>query len=119
MHVTKFYKIIVGLTLLVVLFLPNFTYANSESESFYHKGHVYLNQRQYNLAIDEYTKAIALDPQYGKAYNNRGLAYYRNLQYDLALSDYNKAIALIPNEDFYLHFSKSKKIYSIIYLTLF
>ena len=30
----------------------------------------------YDQAISDFTKAIGLDPNYAKAYNNRGLAYY-------------------------------------------
>lgn len=101
MFITNINKIVIGLTLLIVLFLPNPAYADngSESETFYQRGGVCIDNRQYNLAIIEYTKAIALNPQYAKAYNNRGLAYYNNLQYDLARADFTKAIELNPQYD--------------------
>ena len=36
-------------------------------------------------AIGDFDKAIELDPQFAKAYNNRGNAYYRKGDYDQAI----------------------------------
>ena len=36
---------------------------------------------EYQTAITDYTKAIQLDPDYAKAYNNRAWAYYYLEQY--------------------------------------
>ena len=44
------------------------------------------------------TKAIRLDPQYAKAYNNRGLGYAELKQYERAIGDYDEAIRLDPKE---------------------
>lgn len=96
MFTTKVHKIIIGVTLLVVLFVPNFAYAYTDSEMFYKRANVYMNNRQYNLAVTEYTKAIELDPQYAKAYHNRGLAYYFVGKNFLSIEDYTKAIELNP-----------------------
>lgn len=57
---------------------------------------LYINQ-EYDKAIEAYTKAIALNPNYAKAYNNRGLVYDKKGQYDRAIEDFNRAIALNPN----------------------
>ena len=46
--------------------------------------------------IADYDKAIELDPQYARAYNNRGIAYCRKGDYDQAIVDYDKAIKLAP-----------------------
>src|SRR3990167_4842469 len=56
-----------------------------------------LYYKEYDDAIEAYTSAIALDPNYAAAYNNRGDAYANKGQYDRAIEDYNKAIALDPN----------------------
>jgi len=88
---------------LVVLFLPNSAYATSESEILYQRGNSYFDQRQYDLAIANYTKAIVLDPQYIKAYYFRGLIYNEISTYDLAIADYTKLVELKPNgAEYYL-----------------
>src|SRR3989338_7098103 len=56
-----------------------------------------LYYKEYDDAIEAYTSAIALDPNYAAAYNNRGVAYKNKGQNDRAIEDYNKAIALDPN----------------------
>ena len=38
--------------------------------------------------IDDYTKAIELEPNNGKAYNNRGGSYYNLGEYEKAINDY-------------------------------
>ena len=52
---------------------------------------------QYDRAIEDYNKAIALDQNRAMAYNNRGRVYYYKGQYERAIEDYNKAIVLDPN----------------------
>jgi tetratricopeptide (TPR) repeat protein len=53
---------------------------------------------QHDRAIEDYNKAIALNPNYAEAYYNRGNAYYFKGQYDRAIEEFNKAIALNPND---------------------
>ena len=53
-------------------------------------------QGRFEEAIDEYTKAIELDPNYAMAYSNRAAAYLYKGQYDLVMADCNKAIELDP-----------------------
>ncbi len=50
-------------------------------------------------AIQDYTKAIELNPNYNDAYYNRGSAKYEIEDYRGAIEDYNKAIKLNPNSD--------------------
>jgi len=52
-----------------------------------------------NKAIDYYSKAIELYPQYHDAYGSRGLAYFRLQKYDQAFEDYQKALKHRPNDD--------------------
>ena len=47
-------------------------------------------------AIEDYTKAIELNPQHANAYHNRGLAWSKKGDRDKAIEDYNKAIELNP-----------------------
>lgn len=62
-----------------------------------HEGNELVIQGRYDEAIEECTKAIALDPSLVKAYCWRAVAYYQKAQYDSALADYNEAIELDPN----------------------
>ncbi|MBI5747750.1 MAG: tetratricopeptide repeat protein [Nitrospinae bacterium] len=68
-----------------------------EASQWFDKGYQHALNKEYDNAIESYTKAIALDPNYAQAYNNRGVAYYDKGQHDRAIEDYNKAIALDPN----------------------
>jgi hypothetical protein len=54
-----------------------------------------LGQRQ--NAVNDYTKAIQLDPNYAAAYKNRGVSYANLSQRQNAIDDYTKAIQLDPN----------------------
>jgi len=69
-----------------------------QANEWFDKGYNYAINNEYDKAIEAYTKAIALDPNYAAAYNNRGSAYDDKGQYDRAIEDYNKAIALDPND---------------------
>ena len=57
----------------------------------------YQNQPNNEKAIEHYTKAIELKPDYAEAYNNRGNAYLDMNKLDQAVQDYNKAIELEPD----------------------
>lgn len=66
--------------------------------------------KNYSLAVDEYSKAIDLNPQHQSAYGLRGQAYVRLKDYQKALSDLNKALSINP--------SNNQALYSIA-ITLF
>ena len=63
------------------------------AEAYLGRGAAYgnLTPRQTQKAIDDTTKAIRIDPQNAKAYNNRGIGY-RNLR-EYALADADKSMA--------------------------
>ena len=58
------------------------------------RGTVYGVKNQHNKAIEDYTRAIKLRPDYAEAYNNRGIDCSNKGEYDRAIEDYAKAIAL-------------------------
>ena len=62
------------------------------------RGVLYQDQQKYKLALDDYNKAIELNPNHANAYVNRGVLYKDLQKYDLALSDYSKAIDINPND---------------------
>ena len=49
-----------------------------EASQWFEKGKNYYLNKEYDNAIEAFTKAIALDPNYAHAYNNRGNAYNKN-----------------------------------------
>ena len=58
------------------------------------RGAAYSGLSQYQNAINEYTKAIQLDPDYADAYVKRGLSYYDLGQHQYAIADFDKACSL-------------------------
>lgn len=66
------------------------------AEVYNNRGIAYGKKGQYDKAIFNFTKAIALNPRDAKAYNNRGICYHLIGQSDKAISDYNKAIEIDP-----------------------
>ncbi len=70
---------------------------SKESEGYYKElGDKQFGLGNYKEAIAYYSKAIELNPNYAKAYNNRGITYDELGQYDKGIADYNKAIELDP-----------------------
>ncbi len=67
------------------------------SFAYTNRGNAYDDKGEVDRAIADYTKAIALDPNYAIAYTNRGLTYEKKGEVDRAIADYTKAIALDPN----------------------
>lgn len=61
------------------------------------EGNAFVAQNFYGAAMDEYSKAIELYPQYAEAYYGRGLCYAKRYECDEALLDLNAAIRLDPN----------------------
>ena len=62
-----------------------------QTNEWFEKGYDYwLNQKD-DAAIEAYTKAIALDPNYATVYNNCGAAYYYKGNICMAISDFQKA----------------------------
>ena len=65
--------------------------------AYYNRGDAFMDGGKYNQAIDDYSKAIALKPNYTKAYYARGTLFMRNKKFDQAEYDFNKALELNPN----------------------
>ncbi|MGA8598361.1 MAG: tetratricopeptide repeat protein [Bryobacteraceae bacterium] len=52
---------------------------------------------EFQLAKQNYERAIKMDPKYAQAINNLGTIYYSQRSYNKALKDYRKALKLDPN----------------------
>jgi tetratricopeptide (TPR) repeat protein len=70
---------------------------------YYNRGTYLMNMQQFNSAILDFDKAIALKPVGHLAYANRGAALVSIGQFDKALSDLNMAIALKPHYEAYIN----------------
>ena len=62
-----------------------------EARQWFDKGYQYSLNKEHDSAIEAYTKAIALDPNYADAYTNRGIAYALSGNMGRAISDFQKA----------------------------
>ncbi len=58
---------------------------------------LYFNQKKYDLAMEDYNRAIALDASEGEYYINRGAVFALNNQLQRALEDFNKGLELKPD----------------------
>ncbi|MBI4843108.1 MAG: tetratricopeptide repeat protein [Nitrospirae bacterium] len=64
--------------------------------AYLNRGVVYWERKEFDKAIDDYSKAIKIDPRHAKAYSNRGSAYESMGKLGRALEDFTKAIELSP-----------------------
>ena len=76
---------------------------DSEAEDHFWQGIEYRRQEKNDLAMEEFTKAIALDPSYDLAYYNRALLYYFSGELERSLVEYNKALELDPNNPYWTY----------------
>jgi len=55
---------------------------------------VYQNQGDLDKAVEEYQKALQLNPNYTQVYTNLGAVYLEKEDYDRAIQQFNKVIEL-------------------------
>ena len=89
---------------------------SDECEVYQAQGVVARKMGNFKLAIEQYTKAIDINPNYFKAYFNRAFAYDKIAQFDKAIEDYTKAIMIKPEYPYTYYnrgitFDKINKIY--------
>lgn len=62
-----------------------------------HMGNLYANAAEHRAAVNNYTRAVVLDPTYSQALFSRGLIYWRELRnYDRAVQDLSRVLELDP-----------------------
>lgn len=69
----------------VKLLMPDF------APVWYNSGHVYVRQQNYQSALENFTKTIALHPSFAEAYFNRGLTNIYLKKKDEGIADLSKA----------------------------
>lgn len=79
---------------LLVIFLLSINLYSQTAEEYFERGYVKAHLKKYEEAIEDYTKAIAINPNYAMAYYNRGIAKNLIGDTDGACSDWRKALSL-------------------------
>ena len=74
---------------------------DAEAEEHFYQGIEYRRQGNNDSAMEEFTRAIELDPEYYFAYYNRALVYYQSGELESSLADYSKAIELHPDNAYW------------------
>ena len=87
---------IIVICLVLFVSVVNCYGAKGKAEEFFEQGKKFASVENVDQAIDNYSKAIKINPKFAKAYNNRGIAYILKKQYDLSIADFSKAIELDP-----------------------
>jgi tetratricopeptide (TPR) repeat protein len=74
------------------------------ANEWFEKGSIYNLNHEHDQAIEAYTNAIALNPNYLEAYERRGIAYYNKgllqndtLLFDRAVEDFKRVALVKPN----------------------
>ena len=65
--------------------------------TYYDMGVEHIKEEEYEQAIDSFSKAIELNPDYANAYSRRGIIYASKADYVKAFADFDKAIELNSN----------------------
>jgi tetratricopeptide (TPR) repeat protein len=73
----------------------------TDAAGFIDRGNRYSRNGVYHKAIDDYTKAIELEPDSDDAYYNRGCSWYEAGKNAESIADLTKAIELNPLADHY------------------
>lgn len=73
------------------------TALNPEAHTFYSRGEIYRNRKDYPKAIADYDKACQLMPNHPDYVSARGSAYYCLDRLEPAFADFNKALSLNPD----------------------
>ncbi|MFC1836866.1 tetratricopeptide repeat protein [Thermodesulfobacteriota bacterium] len=79
------------------LFTAGTLFAQESDREFARLGRMALKNRNYDKAIDFFTRAIEVKPKDARYYNDRGVALRRSGKLGEALEDYSKALAIQPN----------------------
>ena len=68
------------------------------AQAYFGRGTSYNSLEQYELGIQDLSKAIEINPNiHSNAYNNRGWTYYCMKNYQQAIKDFEKALEITPN----------------------
>lgn len=86
---------------IIVLLISFSTYSQEEEEKFYEEGKLHLEKEDFTEAIESFTKAIELNPNFDSAFCDRSIANHNLEDFQGALKDINRAIELNAEDGFY------------------
>ncbi len=69
-------------------------YPDKSAHSYTGRGYKFLDKGEYQKALNDFNKAIELNPKYSRVYYNRGIVFYDTEYYQKAIDDYTRAIEL-------------------------
>ena len=82
---------------LVLLFFSR-GICKTEANGHFEKGLDYINQGDYQRALEEFNRVISIDSEYVDAYCGIGIAYLNQKKYKEAIEAFEKATALGPDK---------------------
>ena len=80
---------------IVLLFIACANNNKKYADEYYEQGLVFYKSMEYDRSIDDFTKALEINPkdkENHKVYYMRGRSYLENRQYDQAINDFTKAL---------------------------
>jgi Tfp pilus assembly protein PilF len=91
--------------LIVPVILSGMSLQAQSAKQYVKAGEDFAKAMNFADAIDQYSKAIELDPDYDKAYFNRATAYANVGDHEHAAMDFNRAIVFDEKEAELYYFS--------------
>jgi tetratricopeptide (TPR) repeat protein len=70
----------------------------NDADRYLWEGNLFYQKRMYDEAIENFDKAIGINPIFCMAYNFRGLAYYEKGNFDAAFANFNFIINFNPQD---------------------
>jgi len=68
-----------------------------KARPYHNRGNAYKDKGEFDRALSDYNKALAIDPDLAISYVNRGIIHQNKGNFNQAISDFNKALALDPD----------------------
>jgi len=72
---------------------------SDDAKKHFDEGARLYNLKKYPEAIEEYDKALVIDPNFKEAHNGKGNALFLLGRYEEAIKEYDKALAIDPNDE--------------------
>jgi tetratricopeptide (TPR) repeat protein len=94
--------LMVAMAASMLLFMSCASNDKKFADKYYEQGLVFYNSMEYDRSIDDFTKALEINPkdqENYKVYYMRGKSYLKNRQYDPAVNDFTKALEVCPATD--------------------